>query len=659
MDAPSSQKGHLLPPIDEWAQQFETLSEQLNAVRTVHEPTFASRLPLLGPLIVAFRQLWSYVAAKWYARSIIEQQNRFNVQLVQSLDTLASMMMELRSHLEPEKLVGHGPEFAWVGIYGFIGTPAEQMLTRLDEEALREWENAGLPELEPYTYQREVHRGEELEEEIAINYPLHWRSWNESWRYLFDLALVGEALACRPGDLVLDYAAGPCWIAEFLNRLSIQTVSLDISPDMLQRGRQRMRSDRRLAQSVDPLFTLGDTSHLPFADNSFDGVICMNSLHHMPSYRQALAEIYRVLKPSGRAVFSEPGAKHAYHPYTQHSMKESAILEKNVPLPLIYVLAQQVGFHKMQVIPLSQPTYYPVDYTASSADNKTLAALWERTLRISSCDWSRFVLEKPPAPMPNTYDTPSTIFRHEVRAEITPRHTCAQAPAGCSFTDRIAVRNTGNLLWRSQHSRFGGEVYLAVSAYTTDGQLVQQHLAGATLPHDLAPEEEVEMAVLVEAVLEPGRYILQYDMVIEHIVWFSHLGSPVFRRPIEVLPVGAEITLVQTCAQAPANSELVDRIVVRNTSPFTWPAQGPLFGGGGIGVGVKVYQDGEFVRDDLGRTPLPHDIAPGETAEVEVSIPVSLNPGAYLLRYDMVIEQVGWFEHGGAPTVERPLTVTP
>ena len=39
---------------------------------------FTSNVPLIGPLIVAFRQVWYNVAARWQDLSLFEQQNRFN-----------------------------------------------------------------------------------------------------------------------------------------------------------------------------------------------------------------------------------------------------------------------------------------------------------------------------------------------------------------------------------------------------------------------------------------------------------------------------------------------------------------------------------------------------------------------------------------------------
>jgi len=52
--------------------------------------------------------------------------------------------------------------------------------------------------------------------------------------------------------------------------------------------------------------TQGDARNLPWADSSFDGVICMDVLEHIDDDDLALHEILRVLKPGGRFLISVP-----------------------------------------------------------------------------------------------------------------------------------------------------------------------------------------------------------------------------------------------------------------------------------------------------------------------------------------------------------------
>ena len=64
-----------------------------------------------------------------------------------------------------------------------------------------------------------------------------------------------------------------------------------------------------------------------------------------------------------------------------------------------------------------------------------------------------------------------------------------------------------------------------------------------------------------------------------------------------------------------------------------------------------------MLREDLGRTPLPRDVAPGEEIEIEMTVAGLLPAGHYRLRYDMVVEGVTWFEFQGSPCGRRALEV--
>ena len=49
-----------------------------------------------------------------------------------------------------------------------------------------------------------------------------------------------------------------------------------------------------------------DVCRVPFADNTFDVIICNHVLEHVPDDQKALSELFRVLKPTGFAVLQTP-----------------------------------------------------------------------------------------------------------------------------------------------------------------------------------------------------------------------------------------------------------------------------------------------------------------------------------------------------------------
>ncbi|MFK8042522.1 class I SAM-dependent methyltransferase [Congregibacter sp.] len=115
----------------------------------------------------------------------------------------------------------------------------------------------------------------------------------------------------QPGQRVLDLGCGEGRHVIAACALDgVDAVGVDLSLKDLATARERMAEFRDAASEDSALFLLlaGDALKLPFADASFDAVICSEVLEHIPDYRSALAEISRVLKPGGRFCASVPRA---------------------------------------------------------------------------------------------------------------------------------------------------------------------------------------------------------------------------------------------------------------------------------------------------------------------------------------------------------------
>jgi len=73
-------------------QQFRSQLQQrlaeAAALQNVQERPFQSHVPLLGPLIAAFRGWWNRISTTWYVRPILEQQVAFNAAVVRALQDM-------------------------------------------------------------------------------------------------------------------------------------------------------------------------------------------------------------------------------------------------------------------------------------------------------------------------------------------------------------------------------------------------------------------------------------------------------------------------------------------------------------------------------------------------------------------------------------------
>jgi tRNA (mo5U34)-methyltransferase len=79
-----------------------------------------------------------------------------------------------------------------------------------------------------------------------------------------------------------------------------------------------------------------------------------------------------------------------------------------------------------------------------------------------------------------------------------------------------------------------GAVYLGSHLLASDEDEVDWDYGRARLPHDLGPGEAASLELHVRAPETPGRYLVEFDMVAEHVTWFEDHGSGTLRLELEV-----------------------------------------------------------------------------------------------------------------------------
>lgn len=113
------------------------------------------------------------------------------------------------------------------------------------------------------------------------------------------LALAGGV---RPGERVLDVAAGTGALTLAAARAGARVLATDFSPGMVARLSARLRAEGFDRSGCAARVMDGQALELP--DTSFDAVFSIFGVMLFPDHRKGLAELARVLRPGGRACIA-------------------------------------------------------------------------------------------------------------------------------------------------------------------------------------------------------------------------------------------------------------------------------------------------------------------------------------------------------------------
>ncbi len=149
-------------------------------------------------------------------------------------------------------------------------------------------------------------------EKALMDNPL--RRWQQAKVTLPAFAKLGARLA---GATVLEPGCGHGVGAEILiRRASVQRVdAFDVDVTQLRRAKTRAAHE-----SLPLRLWRGDIQRLATRSDFYDAVVCFGVLHHADDWRQALRELFRVLRPGGQLCLEESYAGFILHPFWRRLM---------------------------------------------------------------------------------------------------------------------------------------------------------------------------------------------------------------------------------------------------------------------------------------------------------------------------------------------------
>jgi ubiquinone/menaquinone biosynthesis C-methylase UbiE len=106
--------------------------------------------------------------------------------------------------------------------------------------------------------------------------------------------ILTQACGVRPGDRVLDVAAGSGNAAIPAAQAGASVVACDLTPELLEAGERQARQ-----RGVELQWQQGDAEALPFGDGEFDVVMSCLGVMFAPNHQASAGELVRVCRQGG------------------------------------------------------------------------------------------------------------------------------------------------------------------------------------------------------------------------------------------------------------------------------------------------------------------------------------------------------------------------
>lgn len=158
----------------------------------------------------------------------------------------------------------------------------------------------------------------------------------------------------------------------YFNRQKGGVIGVDVVDEMLEAS----RANFKVAEEVNPWFESnfvdlrkGDALHLPVTDNTIDVAAqnCLFNIFKADDLKQAISEMYRVLKPHGRLVMSDPTCEQVMNETLRNDERLRALcLSGSLSIEDYVKSLTDAGFGTIEIrarkpYRILDPKHYPTD----------------------------------------------------------------------------------------------------------------------------------------------------------------------------------------------------------------------------------------------------------------------------------------------------------
>ena len=379
----------------ERSQQVKASEGNLDQVRAnwqVEPFLFRSSVPVMGPLIAAFRTAWNSVAAKWQVKHILSQQNTFNLTVYRLLEDLCQRLGLLDQRTErldqrTEKLDRRMDQLAQEVGQGM--SVLEEVSERLEELDLRLISTRSLVSA--------VNAAEKAEE-ASDEKPLATTGCSPvgGGDYLgFNARFTARGSVIRKTyrqylplfeerGKVLDAGCGQGHFLELLRQIDVDGYGVDIDAEMVEVCRLK-GLEAQVGDAVNHL------SELP--EGSLGGIFSGHLIEHLdpPALQRFLALAHRSLHPGGVLVCETPNTRSLY--VLANTFYRDPTHQQPVHPETYQFMAQAVGFVDVELrysLPVPEDRTVEPVIVAGDSDTSLQAMVQEINERLGRIDEQLF-----------------------------------------------------------------------------------------------------------------------------------------------------------------------------------------------------------------------------------------------------------------------------
>ena len=309
----------------------------------------------------------------------------------------------------------------------------------------------------------------------------------------------------------MDVGCGSGWVSEYFGRLGYAVVGIDISPEMIEISKKRLKAASILPDMTFKVrFFVQDAEEDWSIDEKFDAIVFFyDSLHHFIDEQVVFSNMYRLLKDDGKLLIKEgvkPPTGSEGEKELMEVMEKYDTIEKPYEPQYLINLLKDIGFKMIN-------TYISIDgFFKQNHIEKVLHV--PISIRVSNIPAENTIIA-----YKKEYSTSKNpnVLKASIKVLGFPK----EVKNGSLFKIQIKVKNIGDTIWIADPDPVGGHVTIRAKLLDKKGNLLDDSYEGTTIPRDLKPGEDCILTLNLVAPTKRGKHLLKLDMVDELITWFE------------------------------------------------------------------------------------------------------------------------------------------